>query len=380
MNPFGERIRHRLWAGAAIAAFGAVIVWFLSSETPGPKDATPSPARLPVSLVETRPTTASVDYRTTGLTRPRWPMDVIAAVEGRVEVLPARLEAGTLLSQGEALVQLMDSVYRSELQSAKAGVAGAQLELSKAEREQAVLKKDAVTAFGRREPHVRAAEASLSAARAVQAAAEQRLRDTVVTAPFAAILIERRVAPGQWIATGDVLFRLAASDSIDVEVELSESLWRRLGDLDGDVRASVTAPSGRQWPATLRYLSPVVDPVSRQRGLILKVANPYQGKPPLLPDQQVSVRFMGPELAHVVSAPATVLTQDGKVWTVQDQRLVLEDIELLDEQPETILLRFSRQPERARALVRYPLGIMLEGQLVAPEPLVASAPLAPSER
>jgi multidrug efflux pump subunit AcrA (membrane-fusion protein) len=110
-----------------------------------------------------------------------------------------------------------------------------------------------------------------------------------------------------------------------------------------------------------------MDPVTRQRSVTLKVLDPYRSDPPLLPDQQVKVSFQGPSLANIIKAPASVLTEDGKVWTVQDKTLVLEKVELLNEQPDSLQIRFINQPDTSRLLVLYPLGAMLEGQRVSPK-------------
>ncbi len=363
----GGQMKGRIVAGLTAVSFVAVMAWLVLAEEPAAKQTTTATAGLPVSVLEVHPGDATITYKTTGITRPRWPTEVVAAVDGRVDELDETLEPGSLLAKGATLVRLLDTAYRSEFETAQARVATAELALARLRREQTVLKKDALTAFGRREPHIKAAEAELDAATAVRESARQRLNDTHVTAPFPAIIVERLVSPGQWVASGDVLYRLAASDSVDVEVELSAPTWQQLGDIANGIDATVTAPSGRQWAASLRYLNPTMNPTTRQRSLVLKVTEPYRAKPPLLPDQQVEIGFRRPPMAQVVSAPASVLTEDGKVWTVTDDKLALEDVSLLSERHDRVLLRFAERPKHDRLLVRYPLSIMLEGQRVSPK-------------
>ena len=363
----GGQMTGRIVAGLTAVSFVAIMAWLVLAEQPATEQTTTASAELPVSVLEVHPGDATVAYKTTGITRPRWPTEVVAAVDGRIAKLDENLVPGSLLAEGATLVRLLDTAYRSEFETAQSRVAAAELELARLRREQTVLKKDALTAFGRREPHIAAAEAELDAAKAMRESARQRLNDTHVTTPFPAIVVERLVSPGQWVASGDVLFRLAASDSVDVEVELSAPTWQQLGDITNGIDAAITAPSRRQWAASLRYLKPTMNPTTRQRSLVLKVTEPYRAKPPLLPDQQVEISFRRPPMAQVVSAPASVLTEDGKVWTVIDNKLILEDVSLLSEQRDRVLLRFSERPEHNRLLVRYPLSIMLEGQRVSPE-------------
>ena len=357
----------RIVAGLTAVSFVAVMAWLVLAEQPATEQTTTVSTKLPVSVLEVHPADATITYKTTGITRPRWPTEVVAAVDGRVDELDETLDPGRLLDEGTTLVRLLDTAYRSELETAHSHVAAAELELARLRSEQTVLKKDALTAFGRREPHIAAAEAELDAAKAMRESARQRLNDTHVTTPFPAIVVECLVSPGQWVASGDVLFRLAASDSVDVEVELSASTWQQLGDIANGIDAAITTPSRRQWAASLRYLNPTMNPTTRQRSLVLKVTEPYRAKPPLLPDQQVEISFQRPPMVQVVSAPASVLTEDGKVWTVSDNKLALEDVNLLSERRDRVLLRFAERPEQDRLLVRYPLSIMLEGQRVSPE-------------
>lgn len=270
------------WIGPGLAAsiFLIIASWFLVTEKSETNLGEKLPAVSPVSVVQVHPADTRLTYETTGITLPRWPTNVVAAVSGRVESLPGHIEPGTLLTEGETLVRLMEIFYRAELENARAEVAAAELELARVKREQSVVKKDAVGAFGRKEPHVKAAEAALSAAKIALKATQQRLQDTVVVAPFPAVVVSRHVSPSQWVTDGETLFSLAASDSVDIKVELGATALQRLGDIRDELNVFVTAPSGKRWDASLRYLSPVMDPVSRQRSLVLKVINPYQSDSP----------------------------------------------------------------------------------------------------
>ena len=224
----------------------------------------------------------------------------------------------------------------------------------------------ATSAFGRFDPHVAAATADLEAARAALAAARQQLDETRVNATFDAVVIADYVHPGSWINAGDVLYRIAASDFLDVSVEVSESHWQRLQGLTRrDINIYVLSPEGAKWSATVRFISPEMDPVTRQRRLMLQIENPFSGATPLLANQQVQVIFEGEALTDVAKAPASVLTEDGKVWSVVDQRLVLEEVEVLHERADVVLYRYRDRPDQQRRIVQFPLSTLLEGQLVA---------------
>jgi multidrug efflux system membrane fusion protein len=108
--------------------------------------------------------------------------------------------------------------------------------------------------------------------------------------------------------------------------------------------------------------------ITRQRSVVIKVANPYLGEFPLLPDQQVQVIFAGPEQEYVIEAPASALTEDGFVWTIHENQILRkESVELLQQDAQNIWVRFSQQPRLDRDVVVYPLGSMVEGRLVQPK-------------
>jgi hypothetical protein len=81
----------------------------------------------------------------------------------------------------------------------------------------------------------------------------------------------------------------------------------------------------------------------------------------------VNVIFEGENIENIVTAPSSALTQDGKVWTLLDGRLLLEEIELIEESSDVIKFRYINKPEINRLLVRFPLSSMLQGQEASPE-------------
>lgn len=346
----------------------SAVLWLMAEEQSAAMAEKPETAGLSVTVIEAIPADARIEVNATGITIARWSTEMTASVSGRVIEVANNAMPGRLVKKGEALVSLLDTYYQSEVEAARARVSEAELNLSEMRNRQYVAKTSnaAKSAFGRFEPHVSAAEANFAAAKAALASAEQQLADTRIEAPFDAVVIADLVHPGQWVNAGDVLFHVAASDFLDVKVELAEINWQRLQGIQQRADAiTVVAESGQHWPASIRYLSPVMDSITRQRSMMLQLASPFQRSKPLLADQQVSVVFEGEAQSFVVNAPASVLTDDGQVWSVIDNALRLETIELLNEQPEFVLFRYLDRPEQKRLLVRFPLSSFLEGQSVS---------------
>ncbi|MCG8415038.1 MAG: efflux RND transporter periplasmic adaptor subunit [Pseudomonadales bacterium] len=355
-----------IWSIVATLGFFAVLIWALSGPAADEQQTNNQVPALSVTVVEVQPTRKSLTVEALGLSQARWPTSVIATVSGRVESIHDHSNPGSLLNEDTVLVRLQDELYRAELAQAQAQLAQAELQLAQVKNEQYVVTelKESTSAFGRREPHVKAAQAQLSAVQAMVENAEQQLANTTVSVPFDAIVVNESVSPGQWINAGDELFRIASSESVDISVELSADQWRRLGQLNGQQPINVVTPGGKQWQANIRYISPELNPITRQRSLVLSVENPYSRVHPLLPYQQVRVHIAGRTISNVVEAPATTLTEDGNVWSVVEGVLVQESIEILTESSELVLFRFQQAPERTRSLVRFPTSSMLSGQRV----------------
>lgn len=356
--------------GLVALIFLVAVLWFLEEpvvELSGAQSGSERVA-LPVSVVEVKPTSIALDVVATGITEARWLTPVLSTISGQVESVPQHLHPGMLIPSGAALVRFRQTEFRSALAEAQAAVADAELQLASVKNEQRVaqrLNKGQKSAFGKLEPHVKAATARLEAAKAAEQLAAQQLKDTRLASPFAALVLSRDVAKGQWRNAGEELYRLAASEAIDIRIELPQNQWQRLGDVDALGQLVVETNGQHQWPAQVRYVSPVIDPITRQRSLVVEVLAPYQTEPRLLPDEQVQVRLSGPLMKHLVQAPASALTEDGQVWTVQEGILKREPVDVFEQGTDHLLLRFIEQPEQPRQLVRFPISTLLQGQQVS---------------
>ncbi len=361
-------MKAKIWKTLIATGFVLLVMWILTEDHHQSINSDEQQAIMLVSTLEVNPQNTAFSVETTGVTWSRWPTETIASFSGRIKKIPDLTEPGNLVKAGQSLVDVFNSSYESDVAAVQARVARAELELSRMKHEQHVKKQISVgtklTSFGRLEPHVKATEAELSAAKSALIHVQQLLEDTLVKAPFDAVILDKKVSPGQWVNNGDVLLAIAASNFIDVQVELSATQWYQLDNLAVGTEVHVTDPRGQVWPGKIRYLSPIMNAATRQRSLMLEVPNPYEGEAPLLPGQQVDVKFKGMEQNDVVVAPASVLTQDGQVWSVNGGVLNLENIQILNEQAESVTFRYLQKPQKARTLVLYPLSTMLTGQRV----------------
>ncbi|MEZ8630765.1 efflux RND transporter periplasmic adaptor subunit [Vibrio lentus] len=325
----------------------------------------------PVSVLEVTPSQHQSTLTVLGVTTARWPVQLKASSSAQLKWLDESVEPGNLVNKGDVLARLDTSAVDANLAQALSSLKQAELELKQAKHEQTValkmLNPKTSSSFARREPQLLAAKANLKQAKQAYLSAQKLLEESEITAPFDAVIMKRHISPREWIEAGQVTFELAASDSIDIELPISEMHWQQVQAALTEPSITVVSRSGNQWPAKVRYVSPQVDSVTRQRQVVLSVEEPYQSKPRLFPNQQVQAVVNLRLKDNVVSVPLSAMTRDGYVWTLDNNdRLRKESVSLIGQGNLVLDIRFNQQSEQVRRVVRYPLSSMLIGKQVAP--------------
>lgn len=281
--------------------------------------------KQPVTISLVQPSTYRPSIHLLGTTQARWPVALKAQSSAKLSRLSHNAEVGTLVKQGETLMQLDTTHLKSQLAQALSTLRQAELNLQKEQHEQTVAlqmlpTKDS-SAYARREPQIASAKALLAQAQEAYKSAQRYLDDARITAPFDAVVLTRPVSPGQQVAEGEELITLAASDSLDVFLPIAEQDWQTITAVLPALSIEVTDRQGQHWPASLRYVAPQADANSHQRQVVLAVSKPYQQPVPrLLPNQQVSVDVKLAQHDHVAQIPLSALTRDGEVWTVDEKK------------------------------------------------------------
>ncbi|MEZ8188350.1 efflux RND transporter periplasmic adaptor subunit [Vibrio sp. 1F279] len=325
----------------------------------------------PVSVLEVTPSQHQSTLTVLGVTAARWPVQLKASSSAQLKWLDESVEPGNLVNKGDVLARLDTSAVDANLAQALSSLKQAELELKQAKHEQTValkmLNPKTSSSFARREPQLLAAKANLKQAKQAYLSAQKLLDESVITAPFNAVIMKRHISPREWIEAGQVTFELAASDSIDIELPISEMHWQQVQAALTEPSITVVNRSGDQWPAKVRYVSPQVDSVTRQRQVVLSVEAPYQSKPRLFPNQQVQAVVNLRLKDNVVSVPLSAMTRDGYVWTLDNNdRLRKESVYLIGQGNQVLDIRFNQQSEQVRRVVQYPLSSMLIGKQVEP--------------
>ena len=173
--------------------------------------------------------------------------------EGRITEL--EVFEGDLVAQGELLVQLEDDLLRAQLDKARATKQQKELDL---QRQEGLRSRRAVS-----EDELAQARTALTVAQAEERLLETRLAFTRIRAPFAGVITERLVEPGDFVTKNSHLLTLADPGSLVAEVYASELVLPhvRLGDPVG-LRIDALGPS--PFEGRVLRIHPALAQTSRQ--------------------------------------------------------------------------------------------------------------------
>lgn len=189
--------------------------------------------------------------------------DIVAVIDDRTAQAALRLaqaEASRTAQVERAravLDQATDTLAR--LRRATASNATAISELTDAESAEAIARADLL--YAREQLH----EAQLNLT-----LAEAKLEEHVVRAPFDAVVVRVVAEPGAMLSPGEPIAELASLDQMCIDLYLPADL--AAGLLPGSRYAiAVDDPIERTCTASVRYVEPRIDPISRTMRVVLDI-------------------------------------------------------------------------------------------------------------
>jgi multidrug efflux pump subunit AcrA (membrane-fusion protein) len=127
-----------------------------------------------------------------------------------------------------------------------------------------------------------------------------------VYAPVSGTVVSNPLTAGSTVSTGTTLLTLAAAGSVEIEAAIPE---REVGQLRAGLRADVflEAFPGEVFAAELIRLSPVVDPVSRTKQIILRFS---REDPRINPGMFARIKLNTRTYQDVVSIPEDAVVEN----------------------------------------------------------------------
>jgi len=274
----------------------------------------------PVLTVTVAPGAAATRETYAGEMRARVETDLAFRVGGK---LAARLvDAGAHVRKGQPLARLDPEDARLGAQAARAQLASAESDhaLAKAELERAVDLRArnfiSASAFDARQATYAAAKARLDQARSQSALSANQEGYTTLAADADGVVISVAAEPGQVVAAGQPVLRLARDGEMEVVVNVPESQVAHLRP-GQEVVAFLWADPAHRFPGRVREVAGGADPVTRTFAARVSTT----GVPPgarVGMSATVALKAAAGNSA-VVLLPLTALVREGEsatVWVV----------------------------------------------------------------
>lgn len=232
---------------------------------PGCREAEPDARQLPPLVSIARAAEAAQPMRSfTGVVTARVESALGFRVAGKV--VERRVDRGEAVRRGQALMRIdiadLELASRARLEAVKALQARATQTASDERRYRGLVEHGAISAlaYEQAKSATAAAAAELRAAQAQAEVARNEASYTVLVADADGVVVDTLAEPGQVVAAGQAVVKLAHAGPREARIDLPETLRPALGS---SAMAHVYGTQGVRGAATLRQLSQSADPVSR---------------------------------------------------------------------------------------------------------------------
>ena len=280
-----------------------------------------------------------------GRIRPRLQVDIRPTLGGELVALP--FDVGDRVVAGQILARIDDAPETAAIAEAEASVQTQQATLAQARRDLA--RFEALSQFAiRRDVEQRRlavveGERELSRRRASVMQARELRDRRVLRAPFAGVILERLVDPGQTVGLESVIYRLADLSSPEVTIEVDEIY---AAEIRPGIEAMISLPGqNRQLRAKVLHVEPRVDPATGARDVRLGLVDAAIDAPSGL---TVTVNLVIEKRDRAISVPRSAIIQSGsgaKVRVIGDDNVVIDrPISFVDWPAEEVIVTSGIKP------------------------------------
>lgn len=350
----------RIFIPAGLLGVGVWGFTVLSVEPEETKSDEKPKQMLRTSVTKLSRTDYPVVVQTNGIVSPHNEVTLSAQVSGQVIRVSPGFEVGAYFSEGDVLVELDSSDYRTAVDVAAADQLGAQSANELAQQTyDRMVKLYRTNNVSEAEMHQAEAELKQSAAQldAATAALERAKRDlkrTKVIAPFDGRVREKTVGVGQAIGPGAPLGLAFSVDFAEVRLPISakELAFLDLPELSEDAAVEVQLQNGIDETSDITWRGKIVrtegalDANSLELFVIARIDDPFglqSGNPPLRIGQPVRGSIKGKVLKDVIAIPRLAVRQLDRIFLVDEQELTMSSktIEPLWSDEQFMIVRDS---------------------------------------
>ena len=213
-----------------------------------------------------------------------------------------RFEEGQDVAAGDVLVELDDTELTAAVAQARAALAETESQYTRARD---LFSSKAVSAS-----EMERLTAQREAAQAVLRAAQARLSDAVVTAPFAGRVGLRRVSPGSLVTPQTIITTLDDTDPIKLDFNVPETFIARLA-AGQVVEAHSVAWPDQPFHGSVTSVDTRVDPVTRTV-IVRAVIDNDEGR--LRPGMFLTVRLLKEEVRALVIPEQAIVPEQSRQY------------------------------------------------------------------
>lgn len=316
----------KIYLAVAVLALVGVVVWFMM------------PREKEVTILAVNVEPAERVLAVNGRIRPRLQIDVRPSMGGELIELP--FDVGDRVVANQVIARIDDAPELAAIAEAEAAVQAQVAVLAQARRD--LERFEALGQFAtRREVEQRRLEVTEGARELARRRANvvqvREMRDRrVIRAPFAGVILERPVDPGQTVGTETIVYRLADLASPEVAVEVDEIY---AAEVRTGMAALVSLPGQqRSIAASVVHVEPRVDPETGARDARLALEGDVDAPSGLT----VTVNLIVERRERAISLPRSVIFEaDGKsqVRIVGSDGLVTDrQIEFIDWPADRVII------------------------------------------
>jgi membrane fusion protein (multidrug efflux system) len=283
------------------------------------------------SLVETAEVTREAlqsNQSVTGVLQAVQRVRIFNQESGRIIQLP--FYPGDSVNKGDVLVEIDDRLLRSQFDKARSSLKQARLDHKRL--------KSLVPRKLASEDELNRAQTNVELAQAEVTLIETQLGHTRIKAPFAGVISERHVEPGDVAPVHSHLLSIFDPNKLKIELDISELVLNQLKTGD-TVSIRIDALDDKLWPGTINRIYPAIDSSTHQGKIEVIISESIDGaRPGQLCRVQLSAKT-SPRLTMPFSALrhnnqgefVYVVNADNKIHftSVETGLLLGEQIEIL---------------------------------------------------
>lgn len=256
---------------------------------------------------------------------------VVIAAKQSERIAAVRFESGQRVSKGQVLVELDAGTVKAELAEAQANLNDLNSQVARLQNlqsRQLVAKSQLDTVI-----------ASRNAAKARVQAAQERLNDRIIRAPFSGVLGLRQVSQGQYVAAGAVMVNLDDLDHLWVDFPVPESLLPQI-KTGMALELQADAAPGQLLPARVAGIDSRVDIATRaimvrgaidnaaglvRPGMLLRVSLQQEAIQALVIPELAVQQVGNRTFVFVAAADGTANSRDVRIGSRHDGKAVVLD-------------------------------------------------------